>query len=408
MRRILYESPQAESVIYNIVRSEGPINRTDVVSRTGFSKSTVSLQINKLIQRGLIREKPPEGDPAARRKLRLEIIADAGYVAGVFLGIHKLSVSLFNLKMESVSEQAYHIESVIDPEETNHLIIEKLSDTLHAAKIDAARLWGIGMGFPFPVDYARGVPDSPPNLPFWNLFPLKSFYTERFQCPVVIDNDVNVMALGEGYSGAAQEERDFIFVKVGTGIGAALFLDGRVYRGAKGSAGDIGHIGIDGESKLCHCGNIGCLETIAAGPAIAARGLQAAMTGESPLLAEILNMNDRITAEDVGNSALKGDMFSIQIIQDSGRNIGMVLAKIVNFANPGIVVIGGGVAKAGSLFLSGIREAIVRRSTHLAAIDLNVRFSELGDRCGPMGAARLVIEEILSPHHFTRTLARRS
>ena len=407
MRRMIPESPQAELVIYNIVRSEGPINRTDVVSQTGFSKSTVSLQINKLIQQGLIQEKPPEEDLAARRKLRLEVVSDAGYVAGVFLGIHKLSVSLFNLKMEPVNEQSYYIDSVINPEEINRLIAEKLFDILRLAKIDGDQLWGIGLGFPFPVDYAQGVPDSPPNLPFWNRFPLKSFYTERFQCPVVIDNDVNVMALGEGYSGAAQDERDFIFVKVGTGIGAGLFLDGRVYRGAKGSAGDIGHVGIDGESRLCHCGNAGCLETIAAGPAIAARGLQAAMTEESPPLAAILNTKNRITAEDVGNSALQGDMFSIQIIQDSGRNIGTVLAKIVNFANPGMVVIGGGVAKSGNLFLAAVREAIVRRSTHLATIDLSVRFSELGDRCGPTGAARLVIEEIFSPHQFTRTMANR-
>ncbi len=405
MRKSVYETPLAESVIYNVIRVEGPINRTEVVLKTGFSKSTVSLQINKFIQKGLVYEEQPEGGTTAKRKLRVEINGDAGFVAGIFVGIHKLSVIIFNLKMEVRTEAEHYIESTINPVETNRFIVKKLREALVDAGIEAEALWGIGMGFPFPVNYELGIPDSPPNLPLWEQFPLKSFYEEEFRCPVFIDNDVNVMALGEGYSGAAQAEKDFIFLKVGTGIGAGLFFDGRIYRGAKGSAGDIGHIGIDGEKNLCHCGNAGCLETLAAAPAIAARGLQAAMTEESPLLATIFKSKNSISALDVGNSALQGDMSSIRIIQDSGQKIGMVLAKLVNFANPGMVVIGGGVSKAGNLFLAAIRESIVRRSTHLATIDLIVRFSALGDRCGPIGAGRLAIEEVFSSRRFNRTIS---
>ena len=406
MKRTEFETPSAESAIFNIIRTGGPINRTDIVARTGFSKSTISLQIGRLIQRGLIREEQPEDDGRPRRNLRLEIRSDAGYVAGVFLGIHKLCITLFNLGMDAIRESRFTLESVIDPDETNRFIVEKIRDILEAAGVHPEALWGIGLGFPFPVDFEKGIPDSPPNLPLWHSFPLKSLYEEAFGCPVLIDNDVNVMALGEGFSGVAQDEKDFIFLKVGTGIGAGLFLDGRIYRGSKGCAGDIGHIALDGETKLCHCGNAGCLETIAGAPAIAAKGFAAAMTEESPLLAAVLKQKNRITSEDVGDSAQRGDMFSIQIIQESGRHVGSVLAKLVNFSNPALVVIGGGVAGAGTIFLTAIRESILRRSTHLATIDLNVRFSELREQSGPTGAGRLILEEIFSSSRFAGTVER--
>ncbi len=404
MRKTVYETPSAESLIFNIIRHEGSANRTDLVDKTGFSKSTISLQINKLIKKGLITEFQPVGAENTVRKLQIKLLPDAGFVVGVFLGIHKLSITLFNLQMEAVRESVFDLISVIEPQFINDLIIEKIELILQQGKINRNSLWGIGLGFPFPVDFQRGIPETPPNLPLWHQFPLKSLYEKHFSCPVLIDNDVNVMALGEGFSGIAQDEKDFLFVKIGNGIGAGLFLDGRIYRGAKGSAGDIGHIAIDGESRLCHCGNIGCLETIAAYPAIAAKGLEAAMTDESPLLAAILKETNKITSKDVGDSAMRGDMFSLRIIQESGRHIGTVLAKLVNFSNPGMVVIGGGVAQSGNIFLASIREAILRRSTHLATIDLQVRYSDLQEKCGPIGAGRLIIEEIFSSSMFSKTI----
>jgi len=404
MRKTTFEAPSALSLIFNIIRSEGLINRTALVRKTGLSKSTVSLQINKLIEKGLIREVQPEGAENNVRKLQIELVPDAGYVVGVFLGIYKLSITLFNIKMEAIREMYYDLESAIDPAVINPLIIEKIEEILKMEKVATADLWGIGLGFPFPVDFQQGIPETPPNLPLWHQYPLKQIYEEHFSCPVLIDNDVNVMALGEGYSGIAQDEKDFLFVKVGNGIGAGLFLDGRIYRGDKGSAGDIGHIAIDGESRLCHCGNQGCLETIAAAPAIARKGLEVAMTGESPLLSEIYRKNNRVTAQDVGDSAQRGDMYALQIIRESGRNIGSVLAKLVNFMNPRMVIIGGGVAGAGNIFLASIRESILSRSTHLATIDLQVRFAELKEKCGPYGAGRLIIEEIFSSARFSQTI----
>ncbi|MBI9106870.1 MAG: ROK family protein [Spirochaetales bacterium] len=404
MRKTSYESPSADSIIFNIIRNEGSINRTDLVANTGFAKSTVSLQINKLIETGIIQEIKPKKSENTVRKLQIEIVPDAGYVIGVFLGIHRLSISLFNLRMETILEAVYDLESILNPEFINRLIIKKIDLLISEAKIQKKSLWGIGLGFPFPVDFHQGISEAPPNLPLWHQYPVQAIYENHFSCPVLLDNDVNVMALGEAYSGIAQDENDFIFVKVGNGIGCGLFMEGRVYRGAKGSAGDIGHIALDRETKLCHCGNIGCLETIAAAPSIAQKGLEVAMTGDSPILQKKLAKNHKVTSKDVGEAAQMGDMFALRIIKESGKNLGSVLAKLVIFANPGMVVIGGGVTKSGTLYLSAIREEILRKATHIATIDLQIRYTDLQDKCGPIGSGRLIIEDIFSSRNFTKTI----
>ncbi len=405
MRKTNYKSPSADSIIFNIIRNEGSINRTDLAAKTGFAKSTVSLQINKLIESGIIREIKPKESENTVRKLQIEIIPDAGYVIGVFLGVHRLSISFFNLRMDIIKEAAYDLESILDPIFINKFIIEKIDLLISEAEIRKKDLWGIGLGFPFPVDFHLGITETPPNLPLWHQYPIKLIYENHFSCPVLLDNDVNVMALGEAYSGIAQDENDFIYVKVGNGIGCGLFMEGRVYRGAKGSAGDIGHIALDRETKLCHCGNIGCLETIAATPAIAKKGLEVAMTGDSPLLEKKLNENHKVTSKDVGEAAQMGDMFALRIIKESGKNLGSVLAKIVIFANPGMVVIGGGLTNSGNVYLSAIRKEILRRATHIATIDLQIRYTGLQDKCGPIGAGRLSIEDIFSSHNFAKTMA---
>lgn len=405
MKKIEIERPSAEALIFNLIRTEGPLSRTDIVTRTGFSKSTVSLQVSRFIQRGLVQEEASEFGEG-KKKRPLQVCGGAGYVVGAFLGMHKLSITLFNLTLDPLKEVYYNLDSVIEPETTNNFIMEKISNILDDAKLRYSDLWGIGLGFPFPVDFDQGIPDSPPNLPLWHLYPLCELYEKKFCCPVLIDNDVNVMALGESVAGIAQNTQDFIFLKVGTGIGAGLFLEGRVYRGSKGCAGDIGHIAIDGETKLCHCGNQGCLETITAAPAIARKGLDVALTEESYVLASILKKHGRIVAEDVGNAALRGDMFAIQIMQESGRKIGLVLAKLVNFTNPDMIVIGGGVAQAGNIFLGAVREAILGRSLHLATIDLKIYFSELMEKSGTIGAGSLILERIFSPPLFQETITK--
>jgi predicted NBD/HSP70 family sugar kinase len=212
-----------------------------------------------------------------------------------------------------------------------------------------------------------------------------------------VDNDVNVMALGEATGGAAKGISNLIFVKIGTGIGAGIICEGRIYRGGSGCAGDIGHICVDKDGPMCHCGNRGCLERIAAGPGIAERALQAAREGKSPTLMGYVERNGgRLRGEDVGAAAREGDAVAIAVIRESGQLVGDVLAALVNFYNPEMIVIGGGVSNLGDLLLSSVRQAVFSRSLPLATRNLQIVLSNMGPGAGMVGAVSLGLNYVLT------------
>jgi predicted NBD/HSP70 family sugar kinase len=207
----------------------------------------------------------------------------------------------------------------------------------------------------------------------------------------VVDNDVNIMAIGERHGGVAHSVDDFLFVKIGTGIGCGIHLAGSVYRGVDGCAGDIGHIQVDAGGPVCSCGNAGCLEALFSGAALARDAQAAARAGESPALAERLaaSAGGELTAKDVADGAAEGDVTCIRLIREGGRRVGGVLATLVSFANPSMIVIGGGLAQLGHVLLAEIRSVVYRRSLPLATGNLPVVLSELEGRAGVTGAAVL-------------------
>jgi predicted NBD/HSP70 family sugar kinase len=223
-------------------------------------------------------------------------------------------------------------------------------------------------------------------------------FTSRHDVPVWVDNDVNIMALGEWRSGTARGHANVVFVKVGTGIGAGIISDGYLHRGAQGSAGDIGHIEVpDASGELCRCGKTGCLEAVAGGAALARDGEALARSGRSPRLGQVLGADGRVSARDVARAAQAGDRPSLELLQGSGRRVGRVLAGLVNFFNPSLIVIGGGVADAGDAYLAAIREVVYARSLPLATRELAIRFSALGGLAGVTGAAAMVLDQLFSP-----------
>jgi predicted NBD/HSP70 family sugar kinase len=215
--------------------------------------------------------------------------------------------------------------------------------------------------------------------------------------PAWVDNDVNVMALGELRAGIARGEQDLIYVKVGTGIGAGLISAGRLHRGAQGAAGDIGHVSVqDDDSVLCRCGNTGCLEALAGGYALSRDGLSAAQSGRSAALADVLARTGHITALDVTTAAHAGDPASLALVTRSGRLVGRVLATLVNFYNPSLIVMGGKVSASEGVFLGELRRTVYSRSLALGSRDLRIKTSPLGDGAGLLGSAFLVADQLFS------------
>jgi glucokinase-like ROK family protein len=255
---------------------------------------------------------------------------------------------------------------------------------------------GAGAGVPGPVSFAEGVPVSPPIMPGWNHFPVRETLAAELGCPVLVDNDVNLMALGERHAGLARSVDDFLFVKIGTGIGCGIVVGGEVYRGVSGSAGDIGHIRVDDNGPICMCGNTGCLEAFFGGAALARDALAAARSGRSEELARMLAAGGTLTAADLAAAAAAGDPVAVTLIRDGGRRVGQVLASLVSFFNPGLVVIGGGVAGIGHALLAEIRSVVYRRSLPLATGNMPIVLSDLGGEAGVVGATRLVSDHVFS------------
>jgi len=255
-------------------------------------------------------------------------------------------------------------------------------------------LLGIGVGVPGPVDFSHAVLVAPPLMPDWENFPIRDFIQRTFPTAyVVVDNDVNIMALGEQRAGDGSGVDHFIFIKIGTGIGAGIVSNGKIHRGSIGCAGDIGHICVDKQGAVCRCGNTGCLEAMAAGPAISEKAMQAAKNGLSPLLLQMLESNGGyLRPEDVNAACREGDQAALEIIRSSGQMVGDVLAGLVNFFNPSHIFIGGGITNFGNHLLVAIRRAVLRRSLPLATRNLSINYSRMGPEAGVTGAVALARE----------------
>jgi predicted NBD/HSP70 family sugar kinase len=233
-------------------------------------------------------------------------------------------------------------------------------------------------------------------MPLWERYPIRDFFRKTFRSAfVVVDNDVNIMALAELREGDGRGLDHFIFIKIGTGIGCGIVSNGKIHRGADGSAGDIGHICVDKNGPVCRCGNLGCLEAVTAGPAIAEYAVNAARDGSSSILAKKMESNGgTLSTEDVGAAMREGDRKALEIIQYSGRIIGETLASLVNFFNPSYIFFGGGVTNLGNQLLSSIRQAVLNRSLPLATRHLVIDYSSMGPDAGVIGAICLAKDHL--------------
>jgi len=372
--------------VLRLLRDEGPVSRAELGDRLELTRPRLLAEVERLVAAGLIAEAGMAASRGGRRSTLVELHPRLRFAA-VDLGASSIDIEVTNGRLEPVA--AYR--ETADIRSGPKVILHRVNELLAKAHTDGAfeHLDAIGIGVPGPVSFRDGVPVSPPIMPGWDRYPVRELLTREHGCPAVVDNDVNIMAIGERHGGVAHSVDDFLFVKIGTGIGCGIHLAGDVYRGVDGCAGDIGHIQVDSHGPVCSCGNTGCLEALFSGSALARDALAAARNGDSPALAERLTANGEIVARDVADGAAEGDVTCIRLIRDGGRRVGGVLATLVSFANPSMIVIGGGLAQLGHILLAEIRSVVYRRSLPLATGNLPVVLSELGSRAGVTGAAVL-------------------
>ena len=389
------------------IRNHDGITRADISRITGLGRSTVSQHVDTLVSGGLVVETGSARSTGGRRARLLRFRKDGGYVVAVDLGATSLDVGICNLDAEPVAVDSMEFDQTATPNQAIESAHQMAAGLIRGMGLDFSQISGVGLGVPGPVQFSTGTLVAPAILRGWDKYPIATALRERFGCAAYVDNDVNVMALGELWAGIGKGVRNFIFVKLGTGIGAGIVCEGQLYRGSQGCAGDIGHIVIDGCDVVCLCGKRGCLEALAAGPSIARRAEAEANQRSASVLSTLMSEHGRLTAEDVGMAALRGDSAAAEIIRDTGRLVGRVLAKVIDFFNPSLILIGGGISKTGDLLLASIRESVYQQSLPLATRDLSVLPSALGDRAGIIGAAVLVLEELYSPPAVAQVIAQR-
>lgn len=372
------------SEVFQLLRDGQPRTRAELALLTGLARSTVASRVDWLMKTGLVAPYGGAASTGGRPPSLFALNPGARVVVGADIGATHAIVVLTDLSGAEIVSERQEITISDGPEPVLGWLVQSVRRLLAEGQRHLSELAAIGIGLPGPVEHETGMPINPPIMPGWDRFDVPHFVQQSFNVPVLVDNDVNIMALGER-TGNWADVADLMFIKVATGIGAGIISGGQLQRGAQGTAGDLGHVRVPrGGDVLCRCGNTGCLEALAGGPALASTLSE--LTGSSVA-----------TSRDVIELVRSGDAQAIGVIRQAGRDIGDVLATCVNLINPSVVVIGGSLAQAGEHLLAGIREVVYRRSLPLATEHLRIVPSVAGQRAGVLGAAAMAISHVLSP-----------
>lgn len=374
----------------------GGISRVQLAQRMNLTRAAVTSIVNDLMECGVICESSSRLSTAGRPPISLEINPQRGFVAGVDMGATHISIVIANCAAHVIAEKETSFNIADGPETCLDRADSLLRETVRQTGIELGDLLAIGVGVPGPIMSEAGMVVAPPIMPGWDRYPIRATLEKRWNCPVSLNNDAELGAVGEWAYGAARSAANLAYIKVGTGVGAGLLLDGHIYRGATGSAGEIGHLTIDPNGSLCTCGNRGCLETFASGTAIARQAREIVAKNQPTQLAQF--GRDQMTARIVADAARHGDLAAQQIIAEAGAQLGVALAGLVNLINPNMVVVGGGVAQIGDLFLEPVRREVKRRSLPGSVNTMQITTALLGRRSVGMGAVVQAISIAL--HHI--------
>ncbi|REC93949.1 putative NBD/HSP70 family sugar kinase [Kushneria indalinina DSM 14324] len=382
-------------IVLDLIRTRRATTRSEIMRVTGLSRSTVAQRLERLLESRLICEADsgdstggrPAGHFCLNNAYGALLVVDAGATS------MRLALTTLTLEIRLEREIAHAIEK--GPDETLALIKQALAALLLEAGIEGGDVAGIAMGLPGPVEFETGRVVRPPIMTGWDDYPIVETLRQAYDCPVIIDNDVNLMALGE-YRTARAQVQDLLYIKMGTGIGAGIIMEGRLQRGARGSAGDIGHLMIETDTPTqpaapCRCGKRGCLEAYASGWSLVRT------------LREQGHMVD--SAQAIVQLSKSGDAQAIEALRQSGKRLGLAASYAVSLLNPAVVVLGGTLIEGQDECVAAFRETLYQRSLPLATRDLKVEISHLGRRAGIMGATHLIIDHLLDPERIDRQLS---
>jgi predicted NBD/HSP70 family sugar kinase len=375
-------SPPSAGRLLQLVRQGSATTRRDLIRVTGLSRSTVTQRVDVLLAAGLLRESAGEADGRGRPAGALAFEEGYGHILVAGLGRERAVFAVLDLGGRILHRRVEPVPIVNGPDLVLGQVESHLDALVAETGIDPGATVAVGIGVPGPVDVDGGRAVAPPAMPGWHDYPIRERLAAHLGVPVFVENDANLMALGEQRV-HWPEAPALLLVVVAMGIGAGIVVDGRLYRGVDGGAGEIGHIRMEGHEELCTCGATGCLAAVASGTALARSlaGLGKDATG----------------LDDIRRLVQEGDGDAVSALRRAGQRVGEVLATVVSVLNPQVIVLAGGIALADEHFATGVREVVYQRTLPRATRNLSVVTTRLGDSALLVGMAELVVDEVFTP-----------
>lgn len=376
---------QNATLVLRLIWRERQISRADIARQTGLSPSTVGAIVGELAEAGLVREIGAGASRGGRRPVLVGFRDDAYALVGVELGATHVAAVLTDLRGNVRAFRDTHVAVRDDPRGALATARALIEECLAAERVSKKRVVGIGVAVPSPVHPDRPGKLSPLIMPAWADHDVREELADAFGVPVLVDNDANLGALAERYWGAGAGGEDLAFIKIATGIGSGHIINGALYRGAGGTAGEIGHIAIDPSGPPCVCGGRGCLATLIGSEALLTRArAKWGKRKKSPTIADI------VTGARAGDPVARG------LVDEVGAQLGVVVAGLLNLLNPGVVVLGGEITSVGDLLLDPLRASVRARALSTSVAETRIVASWLGARSIAVGAATMVLDTALA------------
>jgi glucokinase-like ROK family protein len=376
------------TAILQIIRERGPISRVSLARLSKLTPATAFSIVEELVDLGLVRESGIGTSGGGRRPMLFEFKPNAFGAVGVDLRANRLISMVTDLDAHPLAQVFHSYQGEIDGPEGARLIRQTTQEAIHAAGIPTEKLVGLGVSAPALIDVDSGLIVKAVNLG-WEQVPLRTLLSEHLELPIDIIDVSLALAVAETYLGAGRGVQNLICINVGSGIGSGIVIGGQLYRGVDGIAGEIGHMTVDDDGPQCRCGSYGCLERLAASPAIAERATKGLKQGVISSIRDLVEGRlDEVTVQTVVEAAESGDDFARGILAETGRYLGVGIANVVNLLNPEMVIVGGGVPQvAGELLLEPLRESVRLRAFDVAARRVRIVPADLGIEASSIGAA---------------------
>ncbi len=381
--------------VIQIIRDKGPINKAEIARLVGLSIPTVMRLTEELIDKNLIRETGKGESTGGKPPLMLEFTPDSYFIIGVDIGTTFIKTIVVNMVAEIICKIEIPTIVTDPPEQVIDRVVETISQAIAKVSVPYSKYLGIGLGVPGILDTSSGMVLFSPDFK-WENVDLTGPVKKQFGLPVYMANVSRAMAIGEKCFGLAKDVENFMCINLGYGIGSAIVINNQIYSGSSDSSGEFGHMTLEKNGPLCSCGNNGCLEALASADAMSKKAVFLIERGEqSAILVLADGKTSNIDAKMIFDAAKGGDRLAKEIVREATEYIGIAISNAVNFIDPELIILEGGVAKAGEILLNGIKRVVERRRMKYGGRKLRIVASKMEEDCAAIGAASILICELV-------------